>query len=315
MNGRQHHGYVLAASVIPLLGFAVAIVLLWNTLVGPADLAALVLMYLLTGLGVTVGYHRLLAHRSFRTTRAVKIALVVCGSMAGQAPPLIWTAHHRRHHRVADRPGDPHSPYDDERTGLIAALKGLWHAHMGWLFDTNLSSDPVRYCPDLARDRDIRVISRNFLPIVLAGVVLPGLLGLALTASAAGMLSAALWGGPVRILLLNHTTYAVNSVGHYFGTRRFATPDESRNVAWLAIPSLGESWHNNHHAFPKSASHGMRWWEPDLSALLVRGLEAAGLAWDVVRVDRERQDEKMRTWARMPRSGRHARITDAAHDE
>jgi stearoyl-CoA desaturase (Delta-9 desaturase) len=292
MDGRNHYGFIIASSILPLLGVVVAVVLLWNKVVGPADLVAFGIMYVIAGLGVSTGYHRLLAHRSFKTHRPLRIFFAVAGAMAGQGPPLIWTAHHRRHHRVADKPGDPHSPYLDHEPGLAGALKGLWHAHLGWLFNRDLSSDPIRYCPDLARDKDIRVISKYFLAFVAAGIVLPGLIGLALTGQWRGFLTAALWGGLVRFFFSNHITYAVNSIGHYFGRRRFDTPDESRNVAWLSVLSFGESWHNNHHAFPRSANHGFRRWEIDISALVIRGLEKIGWAWDVIRIDTERQQRR-----------------------
>ncbi len=293
MDGREHYGFIIASSVLPLLGLVAAVVLLWNKAVGPSDLIVFGIMYVVAGLGVSTGYHRLFAHRSFKTRRPVKIFFAVAGAMAGQGPPLIWTAHHRRHHRVADKPGDPHSPYLDDEPGLRGAIKGLWHAHLGWLFDRDLSSDPIRYCPDLARDRDMRVISRYFLPIVLAGIVLPGLIDFGISGWAwQALLTGMLWGGFVRFFFSNHITYAVNSIGHYFGRRRFETPDESRNVGWLSILSFGESWHNNHHAFPRSATHGMRWWELDISALVIRGLAAVGLAWDVIIIDRERQETR-----------------------
>ncbi|WP_067855054.1 acyl-CoA desaturase [Nocardia shimofusensis] len=288
MDGRDHYGFILASSILPLVGVVVAIVLLWNKYVGPADLIALAIMYSIAILGISAGYHRLLTHRSFKTSRPMKIFLAVAGTIAGQGPALIWCSHHRRHHRVADKPGDPHSPYLDHVPGIRGVLQGLWHSHLGWLFDKNLTSDPIRYCPDLARDRDIRFISLHFVEIVIAGIVAPGLIVLALTQSWQGFLTGMLWGGLVRIFLANHVTYAVNSIGHYYGRRRFDTPDESRNVAWLSIPSFGEAWHNNHHAFPKAASHGMRWWEIDLTAIFIRALEITGLAWDVVRIPEER---------------------------
>ncbi|WP_033443633.1 acyl-CoA desaturase [Saccharothrix sp. NRRL B-16314] len=288
MNGREHHGFILAAAIIPFIGVAVAIVLLWNKLVGWSDMVALVIMYSIAILGISAGYHRLLAHRSFQTNRAIKVFLVWAGTIAGQGPALIWTAHHRRHHRVADKPGDPHSPYLDDEPGWRGALKGLWHSHMGWLFDKDLTSDPIRYCPDLARDKDIRFASNHFVGIVVGGIVFPGFIGLAITQTWQGFLTAVLWGGLVRFFLANHVTYAVNSVGHYFGRRRFDTPDESRNVAWLAIPSFGEAWHNNHHAFPKAAFHGFYWWEVDLTAIFIRGLETVGLAREVVRIPKDR---------------------------
>src|SRR3954466_8372986 len=239
MNGREHHSFILVSAIVPLLGVVAAIVLLWGGVVGWSDMVVLGVMYVVAVMGISIGYHRLLAHRAFTTVRPLKIFFVASGAMAGQGPPLIWTAHHRRHHRVADRPGDPHSPYHDEEPGIRGALKGLWHAHLGWLFDQDLTSDPIRYCPDLARDRDVRFLSAHFVEIVLAGMLIPGLLGLALTQTFAGFLTGMLWGGLVRFFLLNHIRGAVNSVGHYFGRRRFETPDEPRNVAWLAIPSCG----------------------------------------------------------------------------
>jgi stearoyl-CoA desaturase (delta-9 desaturase) len=299
MDGREHYGFILVSSIAPLLGVIGAIVLLWNDLVGPSDLVALTVMLAIAGLGVSTGYHRLLAHRAFRTSRPVRFALITAGAMAGQGPPLIWTAHHRRHHRVADKPGDPHSPYLDGDHDINGVLKGLWHSHLGWLFDVDLSSDPIRYCPDLARDSDVRFISRYFIWFVLAGIALPAAIGFALTGTLAGAATGALWGGLVRFFVGNHVTYAINSLGHYVGRRRFATSDESRNVAWLAIPSFGESWHNNHHAFPRSYRHGMAWYEVDLSAIVIRALEAVGLVRDVVRIDPRLMEQKAASLARI----------------
>jgi stearoyl-CoA desaturase (delta-9 desaturase) len=292
MDGREHYTFILVSSIAPFLGVIGAIVLLWNNIVGPSDIIVFAIMGTIAGLGVSTGYHRLLAHRAFKTSRPLRFFFTAAGAMAGQGPPLIWTAHHRRHHRVADKPGDPHSPYVDMEPGFRGALKGLWHSHLGWLFDVDLSSDPIRYCPDLARDKDVRFISRHFVWFVLAGIALPACLGYALTGTARGAATGALWGGFVRFFVGNHVTYAVNSVGHYFGRRRFATADESRNVAWLALPSFGEAWHNNHHAFPRSYTHGMRWYEIDLSAMVIRALERIGLVWDVIRIDRALIDRK-----------------------
>ncbi|MCT2583658.1 acyl-CoA desaturase [Actinophytocola gossypii] len=310
MDGREHYTFILISALLPLFGVVAAIVLLWNKLVGPADMVAFGIMYVIAGLGVSTGYHRLLAHRAFQTTRPLRIFFAAAGAMAGQGPPITWVAHHRRHHRVADKPGDPHSPYHDEEPGLKGALKGLWHAHMGWLFERGLSSDPMRYCPDILRDKDMRFISKHFTWFVLAGVALPGLIGFTLTGTLFGAMTGALWGGLVRFFFANHVTYAVNSIGHYFGRRRFATPDESRNVGWLALFSFGEAWHNNHHAFPRSASHGMRWYELDISALVIRGLERLKLADHVIRIDRERQEAKALAWEKLG-GGRHARSTPA----
>ncbi len=299
MSPRKHFGFIIASSVLPLLGMVAAIILLWNQAVEPSDLIVFSVMYVTAGLGVSTGYHRLLAHRSFKTYRPLRIFFTAAGAMAGQGPPLIWTAHHRHHHRLADKPGDPHSPYLDDEPGLLTALRGLWHAHLGWLFNKKLSADLMRYCPDLVRDKDMRFISRYFIRFVLGGIILAGVLGFALSGTWQGLLTGALWGGLVRFFFTNHITYSVNSIGHYFGRRRFDTPDESRNVAWLALLSFGESWHNNHHAFPRSARHGLRWWEFDVSALVIRGMEAVGLAWGVVRIDRERQEHRSEVLSRV----------------
>ncbi|QKV96544.1 acyl-CoA desaturase [Streptomyces sp. NA02950] len=289
MDGREHRWFILAASVIPLVAVFGAMVLLWQEIFRWSDIVVLVIMYAISGFGISTGYHRMLTHRSFETYKPIRVALATAGVMAGQGPPIIWAAHHRRHHRVADKAGDPHSPHLDFEPGFKGMMAGLWHAHLGWLFRTELTSDPIRYCPDLVREKPLRWLSENLVPVVLAGVLLPGLIAYAITGgSVRALLTGILWGGLVRIFLINHMTYAVNSVGHYFGRRRFTTTDESRNVAWLAIPSFGEAWHNNHHAFPRSARHGMKWYELDLSAILIWSLEKTRLAWKVVRIDTER---------------------------
>jgi stearoyl-CoA desaturase (delta-9 desaturase) len=299
MDNREHHTFILLSSILPLVAVVAAIVLLWNQAVGVSDLIAFGIMYVISGLGVSTGYHRLLAHRAFRTSRPLRFFFAGAGAVAGQGPPLTWTAHHRRHHRVADKPGDPHSPYADQEPGFKGAVKGLWHAHMGWLFSSDLTSDPLRYCPDLAREKDIRFISRHFAAFVVGGLVLPGFIGCAIAGTPASFATGVLWGGFVRFFVGNHVTYAINSLGHYFGPRRFDTSDESRNVAWLALPSFGESWHNNHHAFPRSYTHGMSWYEVDLSALIIRAMERVGLAWDVVRIDSAVRQRKAESLARV----------------
>jgi stearoyl-CoA desaturase (delta-9 desaturase) len=312
VDGREHHLFILVSAIAPLAGVVTAVILLWNQAVGWSDLVVFAIMYVIAGLGVSTGYHRLLAHRAFKTYKPIAFLFATAGAMAGQGPPLIWTAHHRRHHRVADKPGDPHSPYGDHEPGIRGALHGLWHSHMGWLFNQDLSSDPMRYCPDLARDRNMRFVSKHFLLFVLAGLLLPGLIGLAITGDLVhGFLTGVLWGGLVRFFVSNHITYAVNSVGHYFGSRRFATSDESRNVFWLALPSFGEAWHNNHHAFPRSYRHGMRWYELDISALIVLAMEKLHLAWDVMRIDPDRMRQKAEGMARAG-GGRDAPMEDRA---
>jgi stearoyl-CoA desaturase (delta-9 desaturase) len=289
MDGREHRWFILGASLIPLIAVVGAMALLWNRIFGWSDLVVLAIMYAISGFGISTGYHRMLTHRSFETYKPIRVALATSGVIAGQGPPLIWAAHHRKHHRVADKPGDPHSPHLDFEPGFRGTMAGLWHSHLGWLFDDKLTSEPMRYCPDLVREKSLRWLSQHLLLVTLAGCVLPGVIAFAITGgSVQAFFTGMLWGGPVRIFLINHMTYAVNSVGHVFGRRRFETTDQSRNVAWLSVPSFGEAWHNNHHAFPRSARHGMKWYEVDLSACLIWSLEKTHLAWKVIRIDAER---------------------------
>jgi stearoyl-CoA desaturase (Delta-9 desaturase) len=282
----------LVAVLVPFAAFAAAVVLLWNDLVGPTDLIVFAVMYLLTGFGVTIGYHRLLTHRAFDAPRPVRYTLAMLGQMAVQGSVIDWVADHRKHHAFADEEGDPHSPHG-HGGGVRGALHGLFHAHMGWLFLTQGSAQKRRYARDLLDDPGMRRISKAFLPTVALGLALPFALGLALTGRVSGGLTALLWGGFVRVFLLHHVTWSINSVCHFFGRRRFAVDDHSTNVFWLALPSLGESWHHNHHAFPRSAHHGMRWWEVDVSGLIILAMKRLGLARDVVTVSRERQAERI----------------------
>jgi stearoyl-CoA desaturase (delta-9 desaturase) len=282
----------VAAVVVPFAALFVAVPLLWNHLVGVTDLAVLATMYLACGLGITVGFHRLLTHRSFVTYRPIQYLLAVLGSMAVQGPVIGWVADHRKHHAHADEEGDPHSPHVGRGPGVRGVLAGLWHAHVGWLFTHQGRAERRRYAPDLMEDPGMRLIDRAFVPLVVAGLVLPALAGLALTGRPAAAATGLLWGGLVRVFFLHHVTWSINSVCHFFGRRRFDTDDRSTNVAWLALPSLGEAWHHNHHAFPRSARHGLRWWELDPSGLLIRLLRRLGLAWNVVSITPERQRAK-----------------------
>jgi stearoyl-CoA desaturase (Delta-9 desaturase) len=295
------HRYAnLTAVILPFVGFVAAVILLWNQYVGWTDLAIFAFMYLATGIGVTVGYHRHLTHRAFETSKPVRYALAVMGSMALEGPAIIWVADHRKHHAFADEEGDPHSPHVGHGEGIRGALHGLFHAHMGWLFQNQGRADMKRYTRDLLEDPGLRKINKWFFAFVGLGFLIPFVLGLAITGSLAGGLTALVWGGLVRIFLLHHVTWSINSVCHFFGRRRFETDDESRNVFWLALPSLGEAWHHNHHAFPTSAAHGLKWYELDPSALFIRGMERLGLVWKVVRVSEERQRSKLASSQREP---------------
>ena len=282
----------LGAVLIPFLATLAAIILLWNRFVSLSDLVIAAAMYLATAIGITVGFHRLLTHRSFQTSKPLEYTFAVLGSMAVQGPVISWVADHRKHHAHTDSEGDPHSPHIGHRAGLRGVAAGLWHAHAGWLMSTQGRADWKRYAADLNEDPGMRLIARQFVPLVLLTLLLPALAGYIATGTLAGAATGLLWGGLVRIFFVHHVTWSVNSVCHYFGTRRFSTDDRSTNVFWLALPSLGESWHHNHHAFPRSAVHGLRRWEVDPSALIIAALERVGLAWNVVRISPERQAQR-----------------------
>jgi stearoyl-CoA desaturase (delta-9 desaturase) len=274
---------------LPVLALAAAVWRSWDGLLRPSDVVVFAIVYVLTGLGVTVGFHRLFTHRSFKARPVVRGILAALGSAAIEGPVISWVADHRKHHAFADQPGDPHSPHVDHGVGWAGALRGLLHAHVGWLFRHDQRAARSRYTPDLLRDPVICFVDRTFIVWALGGLALAFGLGVAIGGTVAAGLTGLLWGGGVRLFVLHHVTYSINSICHVFGRRRFSTPDESRNVSWLALLSFGEAWHNNHHAFPTSARHGLGRWQLDPSALVIRGLEVTGLAWDVVRVSPERQ--------------------------
>jgi stearoyl-CoA desaturase (Delta-9 desaturase) len=290
--GKSEQVANLGAVVLPFVATVAAAALFWNRLVNPADLAIAAAMYMLTAVGITVGFHRLLTHRSFQTSKPIEYLFAVLGSMAVQGPVISWVADHRKHHAHTDKDGDPHSPHVGHDGGVRGVLTGLWHAHTGWLMSTQGRADWKRYAPDLYEDRGMRTISRQFVPILLAGLILPALAGYLVSGTLAGAATGLLWGGLVRVFFVHHVTWSVNSVCHFLGSRRFDTDDRSTNVFWLALPSLGESWHHNHHAFPRSAVHGLRRWELDPSALIIATMEKVGLARNVVRISPKRQAER-----------------------
>lgn len=282
----------LGAVVLPFAATVAAAVLFWNRLVTPADLVIATVMYLLTAVGITVGFHRLLTHRSFQTSKPLEYLFAVLGSMAVQGPVISWVADHRKHHAHTDEDGDPHSPHVGHDGGVRGVFAGLWHAHTGWLMSTQGRADWKRYARDLYEDPGMRTISRQFVPLILVGLVLPAVAGYLVSGTLAGAATGLLWGGLVRVFFVHHVTWSVNSVCHFLGSRRFVTDDHSTNVFWLALPSLGESWHHNHHAFPRSAVHGLKRWELDPSALIIATMEKVGLAHNVVRISPERQAER-----------------------
>jgi stearoyl-CoA desaturase (Delta-9 desaturase) len=279
----------LLGVVVPFVGVLLAIVLLWNRAVDGTDLAIMGGMYVLSAVGVTVGFHRLLTHRAFQTYPWLERTFAVLGSLSVQGSVLDWVADHRKHHANTDRAGDPHSPHIGHGSGL----RGLWHAHVGWLLETQGQADWKRYATELYEDPKMRRIGRRFPLLVVLSLALPTLAGFILHGfTLEGALRGYIWGGLVRIFFVHHITWSVNSVCHFFGSRRFDIDDQSTNVAWLSLFSLGESWHHNHHAFPRSAYHGLRWWELDVSGLIISAMQRLGLAWNVVRIAPERQRAK-----------------------
>jgi stearoyl-CoA desaturase (delta-9 desaturase) len=284
----------ITAVVLPFLGFLAAVALLWGGLVTGRDLAILAVMYVLTGFGVTIGFHRLLTHRSFEAPTAVRAGLAILGSMSVQGAVIHWVADHRKHHTFTDEEGDPHSPHTQGGSGWRAVVGGIWHAHTGWLFDRAERASARRFARDLREDPAIRFVDKYFPVWALLGLLLPFLAGLALSGgSLAAGVTGLVWGGLVRIFVLHHATWSVNSICHMYGSRPFETDDESRNNWAVALVSLGEGWHHNHHAFPTSAFHGLRRREVDPGGYVIRALERIGLAWDVVRISPQRQADKL----------------------
>ncbi len=291
---RTERNVNLLGVVVPLLGVLAAVVLLWDRAVDATDLIVLAAMYMLTAVGITVGFHRLLTHRAFQTRPWLERTFAVLGSLSVQGSVMDWVADHRKHHAHTDQDGDPHSPH----VGHGSGLRGLLYAHMGWLLDTQGQADWKRYAADLYEDPGMRRIGRSFPLLALASLLIPTAADSALHGfTAAGAMRGLVWGGLVRIFLVHHVTWSVNSVCHFFGRRRFELDDHSTNVGWLSLLSLGESWHHNHHAFPRSAFHGLRWYELDPSGVIILLMARMGLAWNVVRITPERQRAKAKVLA------------------
>ena len=262
---------ILLVVLLPLVATALALRLLWQRTVHAPDLILLAVMYSLVAFGVTVGYHRMLTHRSFRAQPVVKLVLLILGSMAFEGPAIQWAATHTKHHARADREGDPHSPVD-----------GFFHAHLGWIFRDG-DADPRVYCRHLLNDRIVTFVSKTFLLWAIVSLAIPFGIGWLLGGWALA-LTGLLWGGLVRMFLTHHVTWSVNSVCHTFGRREFETTDRSRNEWVVGLLAFGEGWHNNHHAFPRSAFHGLHWWQFDISSYVIWTLEHLGLARDVYRI-------------------------------
>ena len=267
--------------VLPQLCLLAAVPLAWGRYLTPLDVVLAAVFYCVSGFGVTVGYHRYFTHRAFKARRWLRIALAVAGSLAIEGSPVQWVANHRRHHAFADREGDPHSPWR-YGTDARALLKGLLYAHIGWMLRRELSNR-TRFAPDIAADRDLRVVGRLFGPLAVLSLLAPALVGYLVTGGWAGAVEAFFWAGLIRMALLHHITWSVNSVCHVAGTRPFVCRDRATNFWPLALLSFGESWHNGHHADPNSARHGVLRGQIDPSARLIWIFERFHWAYDVRR--------------------------------
>jgi stearoyl-CoA desaturase (Delta-9 desaturase) len=284
---------------VPFLAIAAAVPVAWGGWLGWTDVVIAAVMYAITGHGVTVGFHRYFTHKSFKPNRPLKIALAIAGSMAIQGPVIRWVADHRKHHKFSDRDGDPHSPWRYGQT-IPALTKGFLHAHLMWLFDPE-QTPQRKYAPDLLKDRDIVRVSRAFPLLVAISLLLPALLGGLLTMSWAGALTAFFWASLVRVGLLHHVTWSINSICHTVGEQPFKSRDKSGNVWWLAIPSMGESWHNLHHADPTCARHGVLPGQVDTSARTIWAFEKLGWVHSVRWPVKERLDAKRADGTEAPR--------------
>ena len=290
----KQRAVALGTVLVPAAAFAGG--LAWISLEGlaPGYLALWLAMHVVNTCGISVGFHRLATHRSFACGRWTRRTLLIMGSMGAQGPVIHWTSNHRRHHHTCDAVGDVHSPLcDEDGRPFRSAFVGFWHAHVGWLFRSR-PTNPVRYTLDLIKDTDVMFVNRHYMKWVALGIVLPGAVAAAFAHTWQSFLLGALVGGLMRVFLAQHVTWFINSLTHMFGRRTFSTPDRSTNLTWLALPSVGESWHNNHHAFPYSARLGLTWRQPDPGWWLVVALRTAGLAWDIKTPTAQMQASKRR---------------------
>jgi stearoyl-CoA desaturase (Delta-9 desaturase) len=265
--------------VVPTLGAAGAIYWALTRGVSTVSIVVFAALYVLTTAGLTVGFHRLFTHKAFKPTALAKAVLAVLGMMAAQGPVLFWVASHRRHHAFSDTENDCHSPRM-HGASLAGQLKGLWHAHFGWMLKGEITNVPM-FAKDLLQDSVVTTLNRYYNLWVLLGLVIPAAIGAIAPGGWAGAMEGLLWGGLFRIFFVHQITWALNSLNHVFGVRRYASNDHSRNIGWLALLTLGEGWHNNHHAYPSSARFGHKWWELDLGFGLIRVLQMLGLCTDL----------------------------------
>ena len=291
VSSRNQNIGTVVITVLPFLGLLAAVTLSWNAAVGLTDLMLFLGLYVICGFGITIGYHRMLTHRAFEAIAPLKAALLVAGSLAIQGAAIDWAVDHRTHHAFSDKEGDPHSPHHGFSGSVWGRLQGLAHAHVGWLFDHN-RIDQERYAKDLLQDRMVVTISRLFPLWIVLSFAIPFALGGAITRTWTGAFTGLVWGGLVRLFFNHHVTWSVNSICHVFGRRPFAANDRSTNNWVLALPSLGEAWHHNHHVFPTSAFHGLGWRQVDLSGMVIAAWEKLGLVRNVRRPSAEQIGRK-----------------------
>lgn len=282
---------MLFVVVLPLIGLFSLFAMTWQGWTSVLYLSLLIGGWYVTGLGITVGFHRLLTHRSFDCPRWMRVFWMGIGSLAVEGSPMDWCMVHRKHHQFSDHHGDPHSPHLHEG-GFWNSVKGFFHSHTGWMFKDNWSrSERERYIPDLMDDETMNWIDRNYVWWVVASLAIPTVIAGLVTMSISGALLGLVWGGLARVAFTHHMTWSINSICHIFGSRDFKSSDDSRNNFLFGFLSHGEGWHNNHHAFPTSAKHGLKWWQFDLSWIIIRTMQATGLAWKV-RLPSEKALEK-----------------------
>jgi stearoyl-CoA desaturase (delta-9 desaturase) len=291
VSSRNQNVGTVVITVLPFLGLLAAVTLSWNEAVGLTDLLLFLGLYVICGFGITIGYHRMLTHRAFEAIAPLKAALLVAGSLAIQGAAIDWAVDHRTHHAFSDKEGDPHSPHHGFSSSLWGRLQGLGHAHVGWLFGHS-RIDRERYAKDLLQDRMVVTISRLFPLWIVLSFAIPFALGGAITRTWTGAFTGLVWGGLVRLFFNHHVTWSVNSICHVFGRRPFAANDRSTNNWLLALPSLGEAWHHNHHVFPTSAFHGLGWRQVDLSGIVIAAWEKVGLVRNVRRPSAEQIGRK-----------------------
>ncbi|MBE9252106.1 acyl-CoA desaturase [Dolichospermum sp. LEGE 00240] len=271
--------YAFATILIPFFGFVIAIYTTFKFGISSVEIGLFLVMYTLTMLGITVGFHRHFAHCAFRTNTVIRVLLAILGSMSAQGPVIQWASIHRRHHKYSDRPGDPHSPliYQGEKWGT---LRGLWHGQIAWMLNSDVTNTAV-FAKDLLKDPVITKVNRLYLTWVVLGLAIPAILNGLLTETWTGVLQGFIWSGLVRMFCVNHAFWTINSIAHCYGQRPFDTEEQSHNTFWLSLANFGEAWHNNHHAFPNSALLGLKWWQIDIGGWVILALKKVGLAWDI----------------------------------